>query len=407
MSRQFSIPTVLRMVPNELLAQFFIRLGLGDLDIKWNELAEREPEPIIKEISQLSRSQQDTIEGALRSVFDLACESGIDAIFEAALKSGDLDLPQSIPSDVGPYAKAMWTWLHRVETFEAASMIHQVEHLSWWRKRRDLPKRPADTSRTARDRLGKLISDLLLLEQGRGQDCTVEHFSRSDGTDYFFAYPDDFVQNVTSHDEDGVLTPRTFRQTFEIVFAFNADEGTLELFARVAPKLKAKIENLFARAILGTDLGNWSPEAAYELNQLKDRTFELATDPEDRVRAYIRKVRLSFKNSERRIWLEVHDDHDNIHEMIDECLNRENVSLDDVNLTLVTFTFQFHPLEGRKAGTLTFDVAWPSSCGLRNQRPERIEVAHKYLKRWKIDGGRALKFDYEAAREQSAEDIED
>jgi site-specific DNA recombinase len=125
-----------------------------------------------------------------------------------------------------------------------------------WHKRRDLPKRRADSSLPARNHLGQLISDLLLMEQGRGQDCTVEHFSRSDGTDYFFAYPDDFVQNVTAHDEDGVLTPRTFRQTFVIVFAFNGDEGTLELFARVAPKLKAKIENLFARAILGTDLGN-------------------------------------------------------------------------------------------------------------------------------------------------------
>ncbi len=89
MSRQFSIPTVLRMVPNELLAQFFTRLELGDLDIKWDELGEREIDPILKEIGELSRAQQDTIEGALRSVFDLACETGIDAIFEAATKCGD------------------------------------------------------------------------------------------------------------------------------------------------------------------------------------------------------------------------------------------------------------------------------------------------------------------------------
>lgn len=407
MSRQFSIPTVLRMVPNELLAQFFTRLELGDLDIKWEELGEREIDPILKEIGELSRAQQDTIEGALRSVFDLACETGIDAIFEAATKCGDLDLPSAMPSDSGPYAKAMWTWLNRGEAFEKAVLIHQVENLSWWRKRRDLPKKPADTSPDALARLGRLISDLLLWEQGRGQSCTVEHFSRADGTDYFFAHPDDFVQNVTAHDDDGVLTPRTFRQTFVIVFAFNADEGTLELYARVAPKLKAKIENLFARAVLDTDLGTWNPDAAYELNQLKDRTFELATDAEDRIRVYIRKVRLSFKNSGRRIWLEVEDDHDNIHDMIDDCLNRENVSMDDVNLTLVTFTFQFLPLEGRKPGSLTFDVAWPSSCGLRNQRPERIEVAQKYLKRWKIDGGRALKFDFEAIGEQSADDYED
>jgi hypothetical protein len=32
MSRQFASATVLRMVPNSLLAQFFKRLGLGDLD---------------------------------------------------------------------------------------------------------------------------------------------------------------------------------------------------------------------------------------------------------------------------------------------------------------------------------------------------------------------------------------
>jgi hypothetical protein len=407
MSRQFSIPTVLRMVPNAFLGQFFERLQLGSLDIKWQELGEREIDPILKEIGVLSRAQQDTIEGALRSVFDLACETGIDAIFEAATKCGDLDLPTVMPKEASAYAKAIWTWLNRTEAFEKAVLIHQVDNLSWWRKRRDLPKKPADTSPMALERLGKAISDLLLLEQGRGQACTVEHFSRADGTDYFFAHPDDFVQNVTAHDDDGVLTPRTFRQTFVIVFAFNADDGTLELFARVAPKLKAKIENLFAWAVLDTELGTWTPEAAYELNHLKDRSVELATDPEDRIRVYIRKMRLSFKNSDRRIWLEVEDDHDNIHDMIEECLNQENVSMDEVNITLATFTFEFLTLEGRKPGTLTFDVAWPSSCGLRNQRPERIEVAQKYLKRWKIDGGRALKFDFEAIGEQSADDYEE
>jgi hypothetical protein len=130
MSRQFSIPTVLRMVPNELLEQFFTRLELGDLDIKWEELGEREIDPVLKEIGELNRTQQDAIEGALRSVFDLACETGIDAIFEAATKCGDLDLPSAMPSDSGPYAKAMWTWLHRGEAFEKAVLIHQVDNLS-------------------------------------------------------------------------------------------------------------------------------------------------------------------------------------------------------------------------------------------------------------------------------------
>ena len=233
-SRQFSIPTVLRMVPNEILGQVFERLGHGDLGICWTGLKEREVEPVLKAISILPRHKQDRIEGALRNLFALACESGIDAIFEAALKCGDLDLPKAMPRETGPYAKAAWAWLHRPDAFEKAVLIHQVDNLSWWRKRRDLPQIPSDTSAEALDRIGQAISDLLLIEQGRGQACTVEHFSRSDGTDYFFAHPDDFVQNVTAHDDDGKLTPQILRQTFVMVFAFNADEGSLELFARLA-----------------------------------------------------------------------------------------------------------------------------------------------------------------------------
>lgn len=146
MSRQFSIPTVLRMVPNVLLCQFFERLKYGHFDIDWTKLGEREVRPIHKEILQLSRLEQDRIEGTLRSIFDLACDTGIDAIFEAAAKTGDYDLPSALPSDSGPYAKAMWTWLNRPEAFNTASMIHQVESLSWWRKRCDLPKRKPNVS---------------------------------------------------------------------------------------------------------------------------------------------------------------------------------------------------------------------------------------------------------------------
>jgi hypothetical protein len=407
MSRQFSIPTVLRMVPNELLAKFFARLEIGTLDIPWEKLGEREISPIIQGLGELSGVQQDAIEGILRSIFELACETGIDAIFEAAAKTGDLDLPQMLPAEAGPYAKAMWTWLFRPEAFETASLIHQVESLTWWRKRRDLPKKAVSTAPIDLLCLSDMISDMLRLQQGRGLNCTVEHFSRFDGTDYFFVYPDDFVQSIMTHDDDGILTSRTIRPTQEIVYAFNADEGTLELYAKMPSRLKAELENIFAIALLGSDLGDWSPDAAYELNHLKNPAFELATDPEDRVRAYIRRVRLAFKNSERRILLEVHNDFDSIHTMIDECLNREHISLDDLNLTLATFSFQFLPLEGRKAGTLTFDVAWPNSCGLRNQRPERIELAQKYLKRWKVDGGRTFTSDFKATRKPSAENIQD
>jgi len=139
MSRQFSIPTVLRMVPNAQLKEFFDRLGHSDDEFPWDKLGEREVEPMIKLISHLPRDAQNTIEVAMRNVFDLACHTGIDALFEAAANCGDLNMPKEMPDDVGPYAKAMWAWLNRPEAFEKATLIHRVEHMSWWRKRCDLP----------------------------------------------------------------------------------------------------------------------------------------------------------------------------------------------------------------------------------------------------------------------------
>ena len=395
MSRQFSIPTVLRMTPNSLLKKFFEKMGHVDLDLDWKFLGARTITPIIDVLGDMTRQQQDDIEGVLRSVFDLACETGIDALFEGAVQCGELNLPVAMPQDVGPYHKAMWAWLNRPAAFEKASLIHRVDNLTWWRKRNDLPRVEPRAGAEIIKRLEEELADFFTWQQGRGQVCTVERFCRADGTHYFFAYPDDFVQNVVTHDEEGNLVPRTFRQTFVVVFAYNGLEGTLELFAKVPTRLKPKLEAIFADVVLGRELDPWQPDAAYDLNVLKDRYLDLTADPEDRLDIAIRKLRLSLKNSGRRILLEVTDDDDHIYRMIDECLNQENASLDDVNITSVTFRFVLLPLEGRKSSSATFDMTYPNSGNLQNQPPARVELIRKYLKRWGIDGVRFAVADLE------------
>jgi hypothetical protein len=120
MSRAFSIPTVLRMVPNCLLKEFFQRLGHGDLGVAWERLGEREIEPIVQALNALAPAQFDNVEAALHNVFDLACETGIAAIIEAGVLAGDPDLPAAMPQEGGPYHKAMWAWLNRAEVVNRA-----------------------------------------------------------------------------------------------------------------------------------------------------------------------------------------------------------------------------------------------------------------------------------------------
>lgn len=385
MSRQFSIPTVLRMTPNALLAECFKELGHGDFDPRWPDLKKQEIDPILDYLGDLPLDKLNELESVLRSVFDLACESGCDAILEAGPHCDVADVGALVPEDLCVWGRAMWVWLHHRKVFDKAQIIHQVEHMAWWRRRNDLPKNAPDTSPVAREKLERDISTLLK-SQGRGKDCTVEMLTRG-SVDYFFAYPDDFVQNVTVHDQDGRLSPEAFRQTLLIVFAYNREEGSLETYAKLTKPVKEELEVLFADAILHWKLDAYDPDAAYELDQLKDPSFDLTPDPSDQLRVRIRKLRLSGKHSGRRLLIEVDDEDpdDNIHKALEECVNLETVPLSEWHATLVTFCFEFLPLDGRKHGQQSFDVGYPRSCSLRNARPERVELIQKYLKRWKID----------------------
>lgn len=384
MSRVFSVPTVLRMTANTLLRQFFYQIGHSDLDVPWDHLRERDVQPLVNALGLLPPAKYDRIEAELHSVFDLACESGINAIVEAGESCGDATLARQMPYHCGAYSQVMWVWLNRRDIFDRASLFHAVNDLSWWRKRCDLPRRSPRREPEACRELEQALSSLLQREQGRGKVCTVEPFHR-DGTDYFVAYPDDFVDNVTVHDDDGKLSPYSLRRTFTIVFAFRAEDGSLELFARVPAKLKPRLEEIFARTMFGVELDVWESDA-FELNQLKHRSFSLATEPDDCVRVHVRRLRLAVKNSRRRITVESDPGKaDDIYAMMDEVLNKERLPLVAVNVTMASLCFEFLAIDGRKAGSMTFDVAYPHTCNLRNHRSDRVEVATKYLKRWGID----------------------
>ena len=157
--------------------------------------------------------------------------------------------------------------------------------------------------------------------------------------------------------------------------------------AKLAKQLKERLEAAFAQEILGWNLGPYEPEAAYELNHLKDDAFDLRTDPQDRIRVKIKKLRLSARHCGRRIHVEVDvdDPNDDIHKALRECLNPEYAPLAEWNVTQATFCIEFLPMDGRKPGRQTFDVTYPHSCNLRSARPERAELIQKYLKRWGID----------------------
>ncbi len=300
MTKPFSLQTIIRMVPNTLLQEFFQQMNLDTVAIAWASLTKREIEPIMGYLNELSKIDGDLVEAALHNVAELSTETGFNAILEAAVIGGIENLATQFPSELDYHGRAMWAWINHREIFEDAQSIHQVDNLSWWRKRNDLPAIALDIpklrvltpdQKIESDPIGKLEKGIseLLKKDGRGKECTVEVRTRGT-THYFFAYPDDFVENATVH-ESGVLTVKPFRKTFLIAFAYDEDAGTLEIFTKSQKQsFRENLERTFAQTVLGWDLGPHDPGKSFELNHLKDSSFELETDPQDGVRAQIVKI---------------------------------------------------------------------------------------------------------------------
>jgi hypothetical protein len=384
MSRVFSVQAVLRQTSLTLIRDLLARLNLTHLPIDWDSKGDN-TDTVYDALLTLPATQYDAVEGLFRTLFDLACSTGIAAVREAAICLDQAVVLSHMPMTDGLYDSVAWMWLQNEDVVEFAGLIHQVEQLHWWRRRNDLPRREPDSSPDTLRRLGQALSALLQAEQGRGRNCTVEALIRT-RTRYYFAYPDDYVQNVTAHNDQGELRPRTFRRTFSLVFAFDPTEGALELYAgRLAPRLKQQIESVFASVVLGFTLPPWA-KPTFQLDRLKLRGTSLPTDPTDRVSVSVTEIRLELRATKEQITLKINPDREksNIYDMIDNYLNQEQLPLSAVEVDMVAFCFEYLDAPRGRGRTMSFHVAKPNSCSLRNQRQSRIDLAMKYLEQWGV-----------------------
>jgi hypothetical protein len=316
-------------------------------------------------------------------VHELATHGGWQAIVATAREVGESELLNQISDRLSPYARAALAWLQFPDVFTQAARAHRVEHCTRWHKRTGLPMFKPRIDPSSLSELGAALSECLRREEGRGRHCTVEYLRREDGTDVFIARPDDFAKAWLEHDQVGTLQSQHGQPTFELVFAYHAERGTLELSGRVVARLKPKLENIFGQIILGADLAANTNLRPYDLNRLKDRSFSLDTDPSDELSAEI--VRLRFwERHYGVIQLEPRVMGADLYAMVEECLNHEVVDWNDVDIQQTTFRFEFASSARRKAGTLSFDVSAPANCNIRSRRPDLLTLTHKYLRRWRI-----------------------
>lgn len=371
-ARHYSVPHFFRQVPNALLKRYFAGHDLfGDVDFE--KMPEAKPDALLQAWDALPDERRTAIEPHLREIFDLASGKGFHAIRDEAQwqltekPEEFLAFFERLAAMGSHYERAMTTFLEHRAFWRGAVHFCHADSLSYWKKRRGLPARPAAIDLPSRAALEADIGSWFRKAEGRGRNCRVE-LLRRDQRDYFFVFPEDFAnESIEWVGKDFARRPHN--PAFEVVFVWSAGDGSLDFNYRGTPKAKVALQTIFARNVLKLDKlpPDGDDEPIYDLNPLKRREFQFVYAADSGIESVrVRKLRLSSTvRKGDRISLEA-DTTSNalaLYDVIEQAGRAFPLEL--WNATQAEIVVQFAPVDDKPGRRETFTVGYPDSCSLK------------------------------------------
>ena len=368
MSSQYSLKRFLRQSPNRFLKQYFISLGILS-EIDFDILKETDAETIFSAWLNLPEEIKSTIEKDFREIDELANAIGSKAIRDEAFFHKE-DLLEKFFELKGFHEHAFWTFLERPAYWRGALDFHHADIIpaSYWRKRKNLPKKPAAIDSVNIESFEKALGNYFYTIQGRGKNCKVDCYKRNE-LDYFYVYAEDFTQSSMEWDK-GQFERRAHHPAFEIIFAFSEREGALDTYLLGDRKIVPDLQAIFAEKLLKTELApDAQDDRVYDLEPLRLREFQFVYDLGSNIeKVVIKKLRLSISGKKKeKIVLETDGSYDrNAIFDLYEKTTKEFLPL-QIFISQVGIKVTFFPnASSRKPKTRTFEITWPNSCNLKH-----------------------------------------
>jgi hypothetical protein len=359
-------------MPNVLLARYFERQELfGDFD--FSAMKEGKPDELFAAWLLLADGKRNEMDAELRDIFEMSCEKGFRAIIDEA--SWQLrDDPDALTSFIetlstrsNHYERAMITFLDYTPFWKGATRFYHADTLPYWRKRKNLPHRPAAVDEQSLQQLAALIRHYFHTTEGRGKNCIVEPFRRGD-LDYYFAYPEDYSQQSIEW-VNGEFDCRPHNPAFEVIYVYSRKEGSLDLNFRGSYKAIEPLQGMFATAILKLDKLPPDPKDTriYDLSPLLRRSFQFIYKPESGIEdVAVKKLRLSSKVKRGdRLTLEADssEDRDAVYDLLDRI--GKTIPPNLYNLTQVELAVSVVVDPDKPAKRMTVRITYPNSCSLK------------------------------------------
>ena len=373
MTQQYSSRDFFRRMPNALLARYFHSKGLFS-DLDFMAMRETKPDALHEAWDALTDAQRRPLEADFRDVLELSNPKGFAALRDEAAwhldaAPGELaTLLAQLAALEDDGARAMTVFLDRPEFWRGACRFHHADRLSsYWRKRRNLPHKPAKTDEASLVRLAELLKGYFSRKEGRGRNCVVEAYRRDD-KDYFFAFPEDHAQRSIEW-VNGAFDPRPHNPAFEVIFVYTQAAGRLDINFKGDNKTVAALQEMFADAVLGLNELPPDPkdDRVYELNMLMRPDFEFVHPVGSGVGAVVvRKLRLTSRiRKGDRITLEADGKANRlaIYDLLAQL--GKALPLNLYSVTQAELSAAVWVAAGVEPKTVTFRVSWPNSCSLK------------------------------------------
>lgn len=369
MTRHYSTRDFFRQMPNALLARYFAsRSVLQDFD--FSAMRETRIEPLFEAWMAIPEAQRARIEVDLREIGDMSNEKGVKAIIDEALFHMDEEgehpafvaLLMGLP---GHHDRAMTAFLDHPSLWKGATRLYHADTLSYWRKRKNLPKVKARVGPANIAALEAGIKRYYQAVDGRAKHCRVEPYRRGE-LEYCFAFPEDYAQNAPEWEGDE-LALQSRHPPFEIIFVWDAKDGRLDLYLSGDRKAVEPLQAIFAEAILGCDELPEDPadNRVYNLLPLRRKDFAFTWDPASGIESVrVNKLRLVL-NKDRKLTLEANPKNDPqaVYMLLEELAPVLPGHQYFVNQVGVTASVRLNPTAPAKA--VTFQVTFPNSCSLK------------------------------------------
>ena len=382
MVQNYSMATVLRRTPYKAL-RWFLPQVVGELEFDWKNLRACDVGKVIVAFDELPSDRKDRIEETVHEIASLANIEGVAALNEAAKIRNVAYWDSAFSAHSSTYLKAIYAWSSHRDVFETAKKIMQVDRPAYGQRRTGLPTGTAPFSDAKLAALKSVIQTFLVEKENRGGVCTVEAFDRGNGKYNILAYPDDHVVPKLFHDEQQILQPRVDQSVFEILFAVDTVEGTLETAAKLRKPLKDELEDIFIRTMYDTEPPP-TDGTVYVIDAMKYPDFPMPTNPEDcvRVETGMMSIKWNFQKRATAFGVERGDD---IHDSVACYMSREELTLDKAELQRIRLRFFFAPRPDRRAGMVTAEICESSSnCIINCKDSSKVDVIHKCFRNWGV-----------------------